>query len=238
MRGLQPNVQGEVTVEEKDFIEAVMLETLARDLGKVAKNEITQAIAYGQSIERSPLNWPWVQALLEVFDRHVPGASAASVALVTRDVYRYLTQPGVRKVIDDGIALAMPKGKQSVVVSHSLGTVVAFNALRRHSNKEHWQVPSFMTLGSPLAVKVIKEKLGDIQPLKFPKPPVDTWFNAMDTRDFVSLFPLDKKHFPLDVKIDNKMDVRNETSNAHGISGYLRDKEVAKRIYDAVTKKS
>ena len=57
----------------------------------------------------------------------------------------------------------------------------------------------------------------------------------MDERDAVSLYPLDKKNFPLTPAIDNKTNVHNKTSNAHGVSGYLGDKDVAKRIYDAVT---
>ena len=97
-----------------------------------------------------------------------------------------------------------------------------------------WLVPLFVTLGSPLAVSVIKEKLARIKPIAFPVN-VATWFNAMDERDVVSLYPLDKENFSLTPAIVNKTNVPNSTSNAHGISGYLGDKEVAKRIYDAVT---
>ena len=82
---------------------------------------------------------------------------------------------------------------------------------------------------------VIKKKLAGIKPLGFPANVV-TWFNAMDKRDVVALYPLDNKNFPLTPAIDNKTDVHNGTSNAHGISGYLSDKEVAMKIYDAVTK--
>jgi hypothetical protein len=59
----------------------------------------------------------------------------------------------------------------------------------------------------------------------------------MDTRDAVSLYPLDVQHFPLTPPvrpIENKIDVDNPTDNRHGISGYLGDPVVAKRIYDAV----
>jgi hypothetical protein len=55
----------------------------------------------------------------------------------------------------------------------------------------------------------------------------------------VALYPLDTAHFPLDPTtpaIHNKRDVRNRTRNRHGIAGYLDDKEVARWIYDALTK--
>ena len=60
------------------------------------------------------------------------------------------------------------------------------------------------------------------------------WFNAMDKRDVVALYPLDSVHFPINPVTENKTDVQNETENRHGISGYLNDKEVAKRIYEAL----
>jgi hypothetical protein len=92
-----------------------------------------------------------------------------------------------------------------------------------------------MTLGSPLAVTVIKQKLASIQPIVFPAG-VAEWFNAMDDRDVVSLYPLDEKNFRLTPSIENDTDVHNDTPTAHGISGYLGDKEIARKIYDAVTK--
>ena len=67
---------------------------------------------------------------------------------------------------------------------------------------------------------------------------VKRWFNAMDDRDVVALYPLDTTRFPLDPAmpgIENKRDVQNKTTNRHGIAGYLDDKEVARRIYDGLT---
>jgi hypothetical protein len=59
----------------------------------------------------------------------------------------------------------------------------------------------------------------------------------MDERDVVALYQLNTKCFPLNPTnpaIENKTDVRNKTENRHGIAGYLDDKDVAKRIYDAL----
>ena len=63
-------------------------------------------------------------------------------------------------------------------------------------------------------------------------------FNALDQRDVVALYPLDSVNFPLDPAvpaIENKRDVRNKTDNRHGITGYLDDAEVARRIHEALT---
>ncbi|RTZ48109.1 hypothetical protein EKL30_03905 [Candidimonas sp. SYP-B2681] len=59
----------------------------------------------------------------------------------------------------------------------------------------------------------------------------------MEERDVIALYPLDDRHFPLgpaDPSTENKRDVRKKKENRHGISGYLDDKEIAKRIYDAL----
>jgi hypothetical protein len=56
----------------------------------------------------------------------------------------------------------------------------------------------------------------------------------MDERDVVALYPLDAANFPVDPPIENKRDVDNPTSNRHGISGYLSDPVVARRLHEAV----
>ena len=56
----------------------------------------------------------------------------------------------------------------------------------------------------------------------------------MDEGDIVALYPLDVEHFDVDPPILNKTDVDNDTPNQHGISGYLNDAEVARRIYEAL----
>lgn len=233
IRGSSPD-GGELSIEEKAFIEAVLLESVTRFVSE-PEDAIQRALPPTTIVERGVLNWAWVQTILEVLDKHVPGASGLSIALATRDVFQYLINNVTRSMIDEGIALAIPETNKAVVVSHSLGTVVAYNVLRQNINNRNWSVPLFVTLGSPLAVTAVKRKLADIKPLKFPEN-VNEWFNAMDERDVVSLYPLDSKNFALHPEIENKTNVKNFTENSHGIAGYLSDTEVAKKIYDAVTK--
>lgn len=181
--------------------------------------------------QRGVLNWGWVQGILSVLDRKVAGASGTSVALFTRDVYQYLAKPTIRKTMNNGVRSAFNPDIETVVVGHSLGTVVAYDVLRKEPSGSRLKVPLFVTLGSPLAVTVIKKMM---RPIGHPGCAAK-WFNAMDERDVVSLFPLDSKHFNIDPSIENKTDVDNPTSNRHGISGYLGDSVVARRIYEALT---
>jgi hypothetical protein len=196
------------------------------------------AIVGGQEVvDRGPLNWEWLQTVLKAVDRFVPHGSGTSIALFTKDVYQYLKNPAIRQSIDEGVSAAITPDVETVVVSHSLGTVVSYNLLRQQGHLQGWKVPLFVTLGSPLAVTEIRKSVKLLaSPTRCPEC-ASKWFNAMDERDVVALYPLDSGRFPLDPvnpAIENKQDVRNKTSNRHGIAGYLDNKEVARRIYDAL----
>ena len=216
--------------EQRRFVLGVLNEILARqgvDDAKIA----AEVGGDTQIVHKGVLNWSWVQGALRALDRHVPFASGNSIALFTNDVYQYLASPGIRDKIDSGVRKAFTPGTSTVVVSHSLGTVVAYSLLSREGQSNGWQVPLLVTVGSPLAVTNIKMKY---RPIEHPAC-VSHWFNAMDSRDVVALYPLDARNFPLDPEVENKTDVNNHTENRHGIAGYLDDPVVAKRIYDALT---
>jgi hypothetical protein len=220
--------------EEERFMRAVLEEVRQERLTP----EQFEATAGGPVVQRGALNWEWVHGILQAVDRFVPYGSGASIALATKDVYQYLKNDAVRAEIDDGVAQAFTAGRESVVVSHSLGTVVAYHLLSTQGAAQGWQVPQFITLGSPLGVteiqKTVKALVG---PLRCP-PVARAWFNAMDHRDVVALYPLTPGRFPLSPAapgIENKTDVRNRTANRHGIAGYLDDADVAARIHDALT---
>jgi pimeloyl-ACP methyl ester carboxylesterase len=174
--------------------------------------------------QKGPGNWEWVQAILRAIDR-IPGVSSKAVDLFTRDVFVYLTLPGVRRKIDRVVDEALG-AEPCVVVAHSLGTVVAYNVLRRRGTGG-LVCPRFVTLGSPLGVKAIKDRLDT--PLESP-PAVGNWFNAYDERDLVALVGLDQLYFNVIPAIVNKSDVRNFTDNRHGVEGYLSDPVIAAKL--------
>lgn len=213
--------------DERAFMRSVIQEV--KQKAGISDAELAE-IAGQEIVAKGPLNWEWLQAVLKAIDRHVPFASGTSIALATYDVYQYLNNSGIRDEIEQGVRQAMQPNTPTVVVSHSLGTVVSYNLLRREGKANRWLVPIHVTLGSPLAVTEIKKRLA---PNKHPEC-VGKWFNAMDERDVVALYPLDTRNFPITPLIENKTDVQNQTQNRHGINGYLNDKEVAKRIYDAL----
>jgi hypothetical protein len=213
---------------EKAFYQSVLGEI--QEVAGITEDELIEA-GVGEVIERGPLNWPWVRAVLQVVDQKVPYGSSTSIALATKDVYQYLHNPVLRREIDSEVAKAIDPEVETVLVTHSLGTVVAYNILQSELAK-NWKIPLFVTLGSPLAVSAIKKRLGV---LRHP-PSVGKWYNAMDPRDIVAIRPLDKAHFGINPEIENNTGINNNTENRHGIAGYLNNNEVAKRIHDALVK--
>ena len=225
IRGPASGEPQHVSKAQQEFAARIIME-IAEKRG-IASDEIAEAS--GQSVaERGPLNWKWVLGILRVLDKRDDGGKA--IALFTNDVYQYLKNPNVQQVIDDGVSDALERDVETVVVAHSLGTVVAYRLLALRGAERGWKVPLFITLGSPLAVTAIKEAL---EVRRHPQC-VDHWFNAMDPQDAVSLYPLDTEHFKVDPQIENKTSVRNPTPNRHGISGYLGDADVARRMHAAL----
>jgi len=222
-------VKGEEAVAEESAFVAAMIDEVRRGVG--ITDEQVREVLVPEVLEKGPLGWEWAQAVLRAIDRFVPLGSGTAVALFTRDVYLYLTHPGIRDRIESGVLRAIDPEVPTVVVGHSLGSVVAYNLLQREGQSRGWQVPLFVTVGSPLGIKAIKQRLA---PIRHP-PCAQRWINAMDERDVVALYPLTARHFPVDPPIENRTDVRNDTPNHHGIAGYLGDRQVARRIAEAVS---
>ena len=119
-------------------------------------------------------------------------ALVGQLAQVSRYLARHPAEPGgpaldvavrnrLHEVLADG---------PTVVLSHSLGTVVAFEALHERLH----DVPLFVTLGSPLAMRSV------VRPRLRPQPPsvpagVGRWLNVWDRDDLIAARPLLEKDF-------------------------------------------
>jgi hypothetical protein len=213
---------------EQDFSMKVYREMLEEN--GVSNEEIEVELAQGDAsrviTKKGPLNWAWVLAALRVLDRS-KRAAAWAVSSFTHDVYVYLTDDDIREEINDGVRKAI-QDEPTVVIAHSLGTIIAYTLLKSEEAKS-WKVPTLITLGSPLAVGAVAER---VRPLDRPAC-VGDWFNGRDNRDTVALFPLAPARFPVQ-PITAKNDIQNTSDNHHGIESYLADRDVARWIYDAL----
>lgn len=176
--------------------------------------------------EKGIQNWEWVQSIASFIDNHFIDTSEFTIEQFLTDVYLYISSPSVTKSINK-IVVDMLTDEPTIVVSHSLGTVVAYKVIM--DNIDSINLHKFITVGSPLGISAISSKLG------IPDNPAGNngWYNAYDERDIVALNPLDDEYFPAEPEIENYNGVINHTDNRHGIIGYLNDKSVAGQVASA-----
>lgn len=188
-------------------------------------DQAVQAEAGDLPAEKGPQNWAWVQAVVRLLDRTFTSLPEGTLEVFLRDVFLYTRKTAVKSAIDAIVAPYLTSDTR-VVIGHSLGSVVAYNVLKAAASKP----PLFVTVGSPLGIRAIRSTLGVLTNPAGSKG----WYNAYDPRDVVALNPLDTMSFGVDPAIVNYDGVDNQTSNRHGIVGYLNDPDIARAIRDGI----
>jgi hypothetical protein len=130
-----------------------------------------------------------------------------------KQVSAYLSDELIRRRVQDKVADAMTDDTR-VVIGHSLGSVVAYEALWAHPE---WPVHAFVSLGSPLGLRHLVVPRLVARPNGAWPGSVRTWTNVTDRGDVVAVeedlrpvFGPDVRH----VRIDNG-------AHAHDLAAYL-----------------
>lgn len=167
--------------------------------------------------------------LLELIADRTPDAlDEAVVGSITRDVDLYLDNRELRWTINNLVIKAVGD-EPAIVIAHSLGTIVAYDALRQAeltSGLDTDQVRLFMTLGSPIGIDLFRHS---IEPPKLAIP-ARRWVNFSDPADTIALSPkLTKETFIGGIE---NYKVENETG-WHDVTegGYLTHPEVAEILH-------
>jgi hypothetical protein len=159
-----------------------------------------------------------------------PFGMAFAEAFVDRSlgqVTRYLTDESIRTAAQDRVkSLIGPETK--VVIGHSLGSVVAYEAIQQLQQP----VPLFLTIGSPLGLDTIIYPRLRPQPPNFPAQ-VKKWVNVSDTDDFIAAEPsltnLFKEKMPGDAVFEGDYRVKNG-AQPHRADSYLAHIESCRPI--------
>lgn len=207
--------------DELKFLSAVMEEFASdHDIGE-AEIEAAIEAAGNDAVPMDNFIARRLVGLLRVVEEISP-AKGSLLLRGIRQGHTYLSSPGAAKAVD-GIVRPFLQRSPQVLITHSLGTVIAFKLLREMAAKgTEVQIPLLITMGSPLGLDAFKAKLG--APRRKPAF-VEQWINFYDPSDFVALGkPLNEENFASN--IDNDGSVDNKTFNAHGIVGYLPHKGV------------
>ncbi|MFF8382668.1 alpha/beta hydrolase [Streptomyces kanasensis] len=130
------------------------------------------------------------------------------------------------------VATSLDADGPTVVVAHSLGTVVALETLHGHRGR----VPLLITLGSPLGVRTAVLPRVRPQPLATPAC-VDRWLNFWDRDDIVAARP-DLERFVLpNAAAARPVSSRVDSDGAwvHPAAKYLAQAAVAGPLMEALT---
>lgn len=176
-----------------------------------------------------------VQLALRVLARSRFFVALAERALIgaLKQVRLYLKDPAIRVAARAAVDGAVDADTR-VLVAHSLGSVVAFEALHQYGATPRWaNVRTLVTLGSPLGIpNLIFDALAPAPVggrAAWPRP-IERWTNISDDGDVVALA---KKLAPLfgealvDVRVVNG-------ATAHDVMPYLTAPETGKAIADGL----
>jgi hypothetical protein len=142
-----------------------------------------------------------------------------------KQVRRYLREPALREAAQRAVHDTVQPDTR-VLIAHSLGSVVAYEALHRHGHEPNWaQLDSLITLGSPLGIpNLIFEAL---QPAPqrgigaWP-PRIRRWVNISDDGDIVALCKQLAPLFGGGASVGTLTDLRvSNEAKAHDARPYL-----------------
>ncbi|MFG0527334.1 hypothetical protein [Pseudomonas sp. yb_5] len=214
--------------DELKFLSAVMEEFISDNGIDEADIEAAMGTAGGNPIPMDNFIARRLVGLMRMIEKISP-AKGSLLLRIVRQGHTYLSSPGAAKAVDDIVRPLLQRSPQ-ILITHSLGTVIAFKLLREMeaAGTSGVHIPLLITMGSPLGLDAFKAKLG--APRRKPAF-VERWENFYDPSDFVTLGkPLNEKNFASAIHNDGA--VNNKTVNAHGVIGYLPHKG----IIDALTR--
>jgi V8-like Glu-specific endopeptidase len=177
--------------------------------------ESTEHEGFGDLVGRLHKQLSWVA--------NRSGLDEVLIAAVFRDVAAYLDRHEIRELVLDTVLATTPASGKLVLVSHSLGTVVAMDLLTRLPDQV--EVVQLVTAGSPLGMDTVFKRLLSGGPRRPDR--VGGWLNAWSPADAVAIgCPLrdDWGDRLTEVITDNPKD------RAHSIEEYLADGRVAAAI--------
>jgi hypothetical protein len=163
-----------------------------------------------------------LQVVLQALDRRFGAAAGILYLGVLRQVRRYLCDPDIKAQVDARVEPIASDGCR-VLIGHSLGSVVAYEYLRQHPGHG---VVLFMTLGSPLGLRMVRSRL-QVGPLDVP-----AWVTVRDLRDPVACAGTLQPWWPQIREADEV--VVDNGSDTHSVERYLSRKATGQALLRAL----
>lgn len=186
-----------------------------------------------EAVEQGIPHEGWIIGFASALERILPTKGKLLARVFLRQAMTYINDKVLAAQIERKVGAAIFDGKRDpvIVIAHSLGTVVSYRILAGTSAAQR-DVPLFVTLGSPLSVRMFKSILparGSI-----PRPPIGTWFNARHQDDFVTLGrAIQAQSIGFEGVLDCTA-IDGADPDRHSIVQYLSSPAVAKKIHDCL----
>lgn len=144
------------------------------------------------------------------------------VKMIFREALYYMENPKYVQSIQKRLEKLIDKSKGYIIISHSLGSLVAYSHACLAQDKS---IKTFVTMGSPLAIEFFKDLRKE--PLIIPSAIEGKWINFYDKEDFVAVYPLQSPKYNINPEIINK-EIKTLPKKPHNIQGYLESKDFCK----------
>ncbi|UZM15792.1 hypothetical protein LZV00_08655 [Pseudomonas kielensis] len=219
----------EATVDDFDDFAVEALEEIALRLGVTqaqiqAQDQLT-VVPQGAGIHKK-----WVKAIARAIETVSPLRGTLALRVLGQ-AHAYIRNQHVHDEVNKLVRPLFEDDEPAIVVSHSLGTIVAYSLLREFARNDRPRQSSLLlTLGSPLGIDSVRK--GFAKPRTRPDN-VQRWVNGADPEDFVALrAELTNDNFG--PGIENYPDIDNGHDDPHSILGYLSDPRIARAIAQAI----
>src|SRR5262249_46358370 len=134
----------------EEFLRNSLLEMKAN--AGISDGEVEAEAGPIPAAEKGPQNWGLTLAIARLIDKRHPDLESFTIEKYLRDVYLYISDPNTTREINAIVAEKLTN-EPTVVVGHSLGSVVAYNVLLEQGAKV--KLRRLITVGSPLGIRTI-----------------------------------------------------------------------------------
>jgi hypothetical protein len=184
----------------------------------------------------------WVDTPIDELEKHSDLLSKLARSVSKKllgDLGEYYSNSNRRNQTNDRLKdlLIEHQHDEIILISHSMGTIVAYEVLRELGrDKEHqgFVLDHFITMGSPLGLTVVKgNAIGNHKNLRTPSCVKGSWTNFSDPQDFVCLdshLADDYSSNSFSIKVKDVMVCNDYPNNEHKSYGYLRTPEFSTHL--------
>jgi PGAP1-like protein len=154
------------------------------------------------------------------------------------DGKRFKVRTELRKRLLEELAKAQGNGEKIIIVSHSMGTMIAYDVLRNCVDCP--QVDTLITLGSPLGIREVQDELVAVDAgaggVDFPAVKLRRWVNIYDPLDPVAGADprLANDYRPVDGKSVEDIKESNWGSWRHTITHYFAGSQFRRVLADVI----